>query len=127
VEREEPGHVYKVQRAMYYISKVLLDCETHYNQIQKLLYSVLITKRKLLHCFESHPIREVTSFGLKDITGNQLTTGRITKWALKFIGLDIACVPQMAVKSQALADFVAEWTETQPPTPNHQRALEHVF
>jgi hypothetical protein len=112
---------------MYYISKVLLDCETHYNQIQKLLYSVLITKRKLLHCFESHLIREVTSFGLKDITGNQLTTGRITKWALKFIGLDIACVPQMAVKSQALADFVAEWTKTQPPTPNHQRALEHVF
>jgi hypothetical protein len=31
VEREEPGHVYKVQRPAYYISKVLSDCETHYN------------------------------------------------------------------------------------------------
>jgi hypothetical protein len=31
VEREEPGHVYKVRRLVYYISKILSDCETHYN------------------------------------------------------------------------------------------------
>jgi hypothetical protein len=31
VEREEPGHVYKVQRSVYYISKVLSDYETCYN------------------------------------------------------------------------------------------------
>jgi hypothetical protein len=30
-EREEPRHVYKVQRPVYYISKVLFDCETRYN------------------------------------------------------------------------------------------------
>jgi hypothetical protein len=35
VEREELGHVYKVQRAVSYISKVLSDCETCYNQVQK--------------------------------------------------------------------------------------------
>jgi hypothetical protein len=49
VEREEPGHVYKVQRPVYYISKVLPDCKTRYNQVQKLLYTILITKRKVLH------------------------------------------------------------------------------
>jgi hypothetical protein len=54
--------------------------------------------------------------------------GRITKWALKLMELDIAYVPQTDIKSQALADFVAEWTETQqPPPPGHPRALEHVF
>jgi hypothetical protein len=31
VEREEPGHVYKVQQPVYYISKVLSDCKTCYN------------------------------------------------------------------------------------------------
>jgi hypothetical protein len=40
VEREEPGNVYKVQRSVYYISKVLSDYETHYNQVQKLLYII---------------------------------------------------------------------------------------
>jgi hypothetical protein len=31
VEWEEPGHVYKVQRPVYYVSKVLSDYETRYN------------------------------------------------------------------------------------------------
>jgi hypothetical protein len=31
VEREEPGHVYKVQRSIYYISRLLSDYETLYN------------------------------------------------------------------------------------------------
>jgi hypothetical protein len=41
VEQEEPGHVYKVQRPVYYISKVLYDYETRYNQVQKLLYAII--------------------------------------------------------------------------------------
>jgi hypothetical protein len=82
VEWEEPGHVYKVQQPVYYISKVLSDCETRYNQVQKLLYAVLITNLKLLHYFESHPIQVVTSFGLREIIGNSLTVGRIAKLAL---------------------------------------------
>jgi hypothetical protein len=31
VEREELRHVYKVERPIYYISKVLSDYETRYN------------------------------------------------------------------------------------------------
>jgi hypothetical protein len=63
-EQEESGHVYKVQRPIFYISKVLSDYETCYDQVQRLLYVVLITMCKLLDYFESHPIRVVTSFGL---------------------------------------------------------------
>jgi hypothetical protein len=92
-----------------------------------LLYAILITKRKLLHYFESHLICVVTSFGLKEVVGNHLATGRIAKWALKLIGLSITYMPQTAIKSQALADFVTKWTETQQPPPGHSIALEHVF
>jgi hypothetical protein len=126
VEQEESEHVYKVQRLVYCISKVLSDCETQYNQVLKLLYAVLITKWKLLHYFESH--RVVISFSLGEIIGNHLATGRIAKWALKLIGLDLTYVSQMTIKSQAMENSVAEWTETQqPPPPHHSRALEHVF
>jgi hypothetical protein len=86
VEQEELGHVYKIQRPVYYISKVISDCETRYSQVQKLIYVVLITKRKLLHNFENHSIHVVASFGLREIVGNHLTTRRITKWALELIG-----------------------------------------
>jgi hypothetical protein len=89
----------------------------------------LITKRKLLHYFKSHPICVVTSFGLGEIVGNRLGIGRIAKWALELMGLDITYVPQMAIMTQALADFVAAWTETQQPPPplGHSRAMEYAF
>jgi hypothetical protein len=67
---------------MYYISKVISDYETRYNQVKKLLYVLLIMKRKVLHYFKSHPIHVVTSFGLREIFRNRLTMGRIAKWAL---------------------------------------------
>jgi hypothetical protein len=82
-------------------------------------------KCKLLHYFERHPIHVVMSFGLGEVVGNRLTTGRIAMWALKLMGLNINYMPQMVIKSRALVDFVAKWTETQHPP--HPRALEHVF
>jgi hypothetical protein len=86
--------------------------------VQKLLYTILITKHKLLHYFESHPVCEVTWHGLGEIVRNHLTMERIVKWSLELMGLDIIYVPQTAIKSQALANFVAKWTETQQlPTP----------
>jgi hypothetical protein len=43
------------------------------------------------------------------------------------MGIDITCVPQTTIKSQALADFVAEWTKTQQPPPPHQpRSLKSI-
>jgi hypothetical protein len=62
VEREEEGHALKVQCPVHFISEVLFDTKTRYPQIQKLLYTVLITKRKLCHYFGSHPVTVVSSF-----------------------------------------------------------------
>ena len=67
VEREEEGHTLKVQCPMYFISEVLSNSKTRYSKIQKLLYAVLITKRKLRHYFESHPVTVVTSFPLSKV------------------------------------------------------------
>ena len=47
VEYEEAGHAYKVQHPIYFISEVLNEPKTRYPQVQKLLYAILITSRKL--------------------------------------------------------------------------------
>jgi len=79
------------------------------------LYAVLIAKRKLHHYFESHPVTVVTSLSLGKVVQNRYAIGRIMKWALELTGQGILYAPQTAIKSQALADFIVEWTEIQMP------------
>jgi hypothetical protein len=47
VERAEKGHALPAQRPVYYISEVLSDTKTRYPQVQKLLYAVVLARRKL--------------------------------------------------------------------------------
>nr|AAX95490.1 Integrase core domain, putative [Oryza sativa Japonica Group]ABA93045.1 retrotransposon protein, putative, Ty3-gypsy subclass [Oryza sativa Japonica Group] len=117
VEREEEGHVQKVQRPIYFVSEVLADSKTRYPQVQKLLYGVLITVRKLSQYFQGHSVTVVTSFPLRDILHNRKANGWIAKWALELMSLDLSFKPRTLIKSQALADFVAEWTECQEDMP----------
>ena len=52
---------------------------------------------------------------LNDIINNRDATGRIAKWAIELLPFDITYKPRRAIKSQVLADFIAEWTEAELP------------
>ncbi|WVZ51267.1 hypothetical protein U9M48_002424 [Paspalum notatum var. saurae] len=79
------------------------------------MYAVLMVKRKLTHYFDWHQVTVVSAAPLGEIFGNRDAFGRIAKWAIELNCLDIPYVSRTAIKSQALADFVVEWTDAQEP------------
>jgi ribonuclease HI len=98
----------------------LSETKARYPQIQKLLYAVVLARRKLRHYFEAHPVMVVSSFLLGEIIRNPNVAGRIAKWSVELMGETHAYAPRKAIKSQILVDFVTEWTDTQLPPPQVQ-------
>jgi hypothetical protein len=127
VERREEGHALLVQRPVYFISEVLSETKIRYLQIQKLLYAIILMRRKLRHYFESHLVTVVSSFPLGEIIQCQEASGRIAKWAVEIMGETISFAPRKAIKSQVLADFVVEWVDTQLPTAPIQPELWTMY
>jgi ribonuclease HI len=78
---------------------------------------VVLARRKLRHYFEAHPVTVVSSFPLGEIIRNPDAAGRIAKWSVELMGETLAYAPCKAIKSQILADFIAEWTDSQLPPP----------
>jgi ribonuclease HI len=127
VERREEGHALLVQRPVYFISELLSKTKIRYPQIQKLLYAVILTRRKLRHYFESHPVTMVSSFPLGEIIQCREASGRIAKWAVELMGETLSFTPRKTIKSQVLADFLVEWVDTQLPIAPIQPELWTMY
>jgi hypothetical protein len=98
------------QFPIYYVSEALSGSKLFYSEMEKMAYAVVMAKRKLRHYFQSHNISVPTAFSLRDMFENKESTGRIGKWATELAEHVINFVLCSAIKSQVLADFVADWT-----------------
>jgi hypothetical protein len=73
--------------------------------------------RKQRHYFQVHSIKVVSSFPLGNILHNRDANGQFVKWSVELGALSIEFVPRSTIKSQALVNFMAKWTEIQDPPP----------
>ncbi|GFS43666.1 hypothetical protein Acr_00g0086310 [Actinidia rufa] len=78
---------HKVQKPVYYVSKVLIGAETRYLKIDKFTYALMIASRKLCHYFQAHLII----------------------WSIELSEFHISYQPRMAIMAQALDDFIVEF------------------
>jgi hypothetical protein len=111
-----------VQRLVYFVSEALLGAKLNYTEIEKIAYAILISSRKLKHYFQGHEITVPTSQSLGDILKSNEASDIIGKWAMELSQFEITYVPRTSIKSQALVDFMANWTPLAQniPQPSNQ-------
>ena len=95
---------------IYYVSEALSTSKLFYSELEKIAYVVVMASRKLRHYFEGHRTIVVTSQPIHDLFRNREALARISNWATELSEFYIDFERRTAIKSQVLADFIADWT-----------------
>ena len=119
LEREVEGK--KQQLPVYFVSEALGGSKLLYSELEKIAYAVVMSARKLRHYFEAHKIIVVTDQPLHDLFSNREASVRIAKWASELSEFYIEFERRTTIKSQVLADFIADWTN---PTFQQEAPIE---
>ena len=98
----------KVQKPVYYVSKVLHGAGINYSVIEKFALALITASRKLRPYFQAHKIEVLIDQPLRIIIHSPKASGRLIKWAIELGEFNIQFKPLMAIKAHALADFVVE-------------------
>ena len=67
----------RVQKPVYYTSRALRGAEAQYPQIEKLVFALITTSRKLRHYFQAHVINVMTDHPLKKAMNKLEAAGRL--------------------------------------------------
>ncbi|XP_042962729.1 uncharacterized protein LOC122297007 [Carya illinoinensis] len=108
-------HPYKgeeaVQHLVYYVSRALRGAEARYPRIELLAFALIVAARKLRPYFQAHVVKVLTEAPLVKILRKLDCTGRLIGWSIELSEFDIEYEPRKAIKGQAMADFLAEFSD----------------
>ena len=98
------------QLPIYYISQAFQGAEFRYPRIEKIVFALIVTSRKLIQYFQANPIMVMTDQPIKKSMKQPEATGRMIQWAIELSQFDIEYHPRIVIKAQALVDFIVEFT-----------------
>ena len=78
--------------------------------MEKLALALVIITRKLRLYFHSHPRMVLTNYPLRQVLQKPDASSRSLKWAIELSQFEIEFQPRPAIKGQALADFIVEFS-----------------
>ena len=87
-----------VQHPVYYISKTLVDAETRYLPLEKLVLALVHATRKLPYYFLAHTVYVLTGYLLQSLLKRSDFMGRKAKWGTRLRAFDIRYKPRNSVK-----------------------------
>ena len=109
----------KKQLPVYYVSQAFQGAESNYPRIEKIAFALIVASRKLRQYFQANPILVMTDQPIKKSMSRPEAAGRMVQWAIELSQFDIEYLPRTAIKAQALADFIAEFTFPDKDNPTN--------
>ena len=100
----------KKQPLVYYVNQAFQGAEAKYPRIEKIAFALIVASRKLRPYFQANPILVMMDQLIKKSMNKLEAAGRMVQWAIELSQFDIKYHPRIAIKVQALADFIAEFT-----------------
>ena len=83
----------KVQKPVYYASRVLRGAEKRYPPMEKLAFALVTAARKLKLYFQAHTIVVLTDKPLRRAMSNPDAAGRLALWAIELSEFNIQYRP----------------------------------
>ncbi len=96
------------QKPVYFVSEALQGAKIRYIEMEKLANALVMASRKLKHYFQAHKVTVPSQYSLSEVLRAMEITGRLSKWVAELSPFDLHFVTCTTIKSQVLADFVAE-------------------
>ncbi|XP_072077924.1 uncharacterized protein [Arachis hypogaea] len=91
-------------------SRGIENAELRYPSIDKLALALVFSARRLRPYFQSHEIHVWTDHPLRQILQKPELAGRLVKWSVELSEFDIKYEGRASIKSQFLANFIAEFS-----------------
>jgi len=98
----------KVQKSIYFLSKVLQGPETCYQAIEKAALAVVSTALWLHHYFQSFNVIVMTDLPIRELLQKLDITSRMVHWEVEISEFFIQYEPRGPIKDHVYADFVVK-------------------
>ncbi|RVW60925.1 Retrovirus-related Pol polyprotein from transposon 17.6 [Vitis vinifera] len=95
------------ERAIYYLSKRMLEYEMKYVMIERLCLALVWATRRLRHYMTEYSTFDIPLDPLRYLFDRPALTGRLMRWLVLLTEFDIQYVSQKSIKGSIVADHLA--------------------
>uniref|UniRef100_A0A2N9HQN2 Uncharacterized protein n=1 Tax=Fagus sylvatica TaxID=28930 RepID=A0A2N9HQN2_FAGSY len=116
-QKDEEG----TERPIYYVSRALKDAETRYSGAERACLALIYASQRLRHYFLAHKIQLITkSHPIRSLLHRPVLSGRLAQWLLQLSQYEITTETPTAIKSQAIADLLAQFPGEDSSSISHE-------
>uniref|UniRef100_A0A2N9F6T5 Uncharacterized protein n=1 Tax=Fagus sylvatica TaxID=28930 RepID=A0A2N9F6T5_FAGSY len=109
------------ERPIYYVSRALKDAETRYSGAERACLALIYASQRLRHYFLAHKIQLITkSHPIRSLLHRPVLSGRLAQWLLQLSQYEITTETPTAIKSQAIADLLAQFPGEDSSSISHE-------